>query len=127
MKNKRAQAALEYLMTYGWALVIIAIVAAALFAMGIINPATYAQKTCTGFQQLTYSDHIFSLDNNNYAIVIGNGIGSSIAVTDVDVQIKNGPSDNGNVSGLTTLTPGEAGTFSAAFDSVAAAGKKGDP
>ena len=44
MKNKRAQAALEYLMTYGWALVIIAIVAAALFAMGIINPATYVQK-----------------------------------------------------------------------------------
>jgi len=42
---KKAQAAMEYLMTYGWAIIIVIIVAAALYAMGLFNPGTQAIAT----------------------------------------------------------------------------------
>jgi hypothetical protein len=40
MHMKKAQAAMEYLMTYGWAIIIVIIVAAALYAMGLFNPGS---------------------------------------------------------------------------------------
>jgi len=49
----RGQAAMEYLMTYGWALLIIVIVFAALLYMGVLNPQARMQESCTlpvGFQ-----------------------------------------------------------------------------
>ena len=49
-KNKKAQSAMEYLMTYGWAILIVIIVAAALYALGVFNPATFTGRTATGFQ-----------------------------------------------------------------------------
>ncbi len=36
----RAQSAMEYLMTYGWAILVIAVVLAALFALGVFNGST---------------------------------------------------------------------------------------
>jgi hypothetical protein len=47
MNMKKAQAAMEYLMTYGWAIIIVIIVAAALYAMGLFSPG--AQSVATGF------------------------------------------------------------------------------
>jgi hypothetical protein len=51
-KAKKAQSAMEYLMTYGWAILIVIIVAAALYALGVFNPATFTGRTATGFQVL---------------------------------------------------------------------------
>jgi len=39
-------------MTYGWAILIVIIVAAALYALGVFNPATFTGRTATGFQVL---------------------------------------------------------------------------
>ena len=36
-------------MTYGWAILIVIIVAAVLFSLGVFNPATYTTTTATGF------------------------------------------------------------------------------
>ena len=52
----KGQGAMEYLMTYGWALLVIVVVGAALFALGVLNPSTYTQKRCQGFQYFTYQD-----------------------------------------------------------------------
>lgn len=46
----RAQAATEYLMTYGWAFLIIAVVAAILIALGVFHPAP--TSSLTGFTPL---------------------------------------------------------------------------
>ncbi len=40
----KSQAAMEYLMTYGWAILVIAVVLAALYSLGIFNPNTFAPK-----------------------------------------------------------------------------------
>jgi len=48
---KKGQAALEYLMTYGWAVLIIGIVAAVLYATGILNPETWGSNR-TNFREM---------------------------------------------------------------------------
>ncbi|MEK6835219.1 MAG: hypothetical protein AABX61_03080 [Nanoarchaeota archaeon] len=45
MNNKKSQAAMEFLMTYGWAILIVLIVLAALFAFGIFTPRS--PNTCS--------------------------------------------------------------------------------
>ncbi len=46
MDNKKGQAAVEYLATYGWALLILAIVIAAILAMGVFNPNYFVIEEC---------------------------------------------------------------------------------
>ena len=50
--KRKAQAAMEYLMTYGWAILIVIIVAAALYALGVFNPATWTGSRATGFANI---------------------------------------------------------------------------
>lgn len=75
--DRRGQSALEYLMTYGWALVVILIVVAALFALGILSPATYQGATCRGFGKIAYIDHAFD-SNGDFIIQLANGSGKNI-------------------------------------------------
>ncbi len=47
-RNKALQSAMEYLMTYGWAILIIAVVLGALFQLGIFNASTFTPKAPPG-------------------------------------------------------------------------------
>lgn len=73
--NNKGQSALEYLMTYGWALVVIIIVIAALFAFGIFNPPTGG--TCRGLDKLLYKDHT-AAQSGASTLSLQNGTGSTI-------------------------------------------------
>ena len=42
----KAQSAMEYLVTYGWAIIIIGITLAALYALGLFNPAAFTSNQC---------------------------------------------------------------------------------
>ncbi|MGC8572244.1 MAG: hypothetical protein ACP5LH_03120, partial [Candidatus Micrarchaeia archaeon] len=46
--RERAQSAMEYLMTYGWAILIIAIVLAILFKLGVFSGASLTGTSCIG-------------------------------------------------------------------------------
>jgi hypothetical protein len=50
--ERKAQAAMEYLMTYGWAILIVIIVAAALYALGVFDPSTWTGDRATGFSNI---------------------------------------------------------------------------
>jgi hypothetical protein len=47
-KSQKSQSAMEYLMTYGWAILIIAIVLVALFSLGIFNSANFSPRAQPG-------------------------------------------------------------------------------
>ena len=51
-RSSRLQSAMEYLMTYGWAILIIAIVLVALFSLGVFNSANFAPKAPPGSCQV---------------------------------------------------------------------------
>ena len=77
---KRGQSALEYLVTYGWAILAIVIIAAVLWYTGIFNPSKIAGggKQGGGFGQFTYSDH--TVTATNATVVVGNTVGRQIDV-----------------------------------------------
>ncbi len=91
--NKKAQSAMEYLMTYGWAILIVIIVAAALYALGVFNPATFAGRTATGFTQIgTPSDWDLTVANNGQLKVTlaNNKIASQVAIKSITAALKGG-------------------------------------
>jgi len=50
--SSKAQSAMEYLMTYGWAILIISVVLAALFQLGVFNANNFAPKAPPGACQV---------------------------------------------------------------------------
>lgn len=58
MLKKKGQSAMEYLMTYGWAILIVIVVVAALYAMGVFKGGTTVPcSPCFGGSDLAYVDH----------------------------------------------------------------------
>ena len=47
-RRNNAQSAMEYLMTYGWAILIISVVLVVLFSLGVTNPLFFAPKVSPG-------------------------------------------------------------------------------
>lgn len=91
--NKKAQSAMEYLMTYGWAILIVIIVAAALYALGVFNPATFAGRTATGFTQLgAPSDwDLTTAGNGQFKITLSNNkIASQVTIKTITAALKGG-------------------------------------
>ncbi len=87
---KRGQAALEFLMTYGWAIMAIVIVGAALFALGFFSPQIFAAgKGCLGFSALSYVDHLFANDGDPIVAQLGSAK-DKVCVTAVTLTLRDG-------------------------------------
>ncbi len=79
--NSKAQSAMEYLMTYGWAILIISIVLAALFALGVFSSSSFVGTTCiaaSGYECATPLLH-----SGLFTATIGQATGTSWATTNV--------------------------------------------
>ena len=50
--HPKAQSAMEYLMTYGWAILVIAVVLGVLYSLGVFNPLNFAPKAQPGSCQV---------------------------------------------------------------------------
>ncbi|MBL7160267.1 MAG: hypothetical protein ISS93_00240 [Candidatus Aenigmarchaeota archaeon] len=81
-RNKKGQAAMEYLMTYGWAILIVIIVAAVLFSLGIFNPSTYTTTIATGFNPHSVPAGGFKISSGGVITMqLTNGAGATISIT----------------------------------------------
>ncbi|MBD3156031.1 MAG: hypothetical protein GF368_05260 [Candidatus Aenigmarchaeota archaeon] len=87
--RKKGQAAMEYLMTYGWAILIIIVVVGALFAMGVFK--TESAVACSP----CFSNFAF-VDYSGGTLLIRNG---PQEIQDISVT--------GGTAGSTTAEPGE--------------------
>lgn len=76
---------MEYLMTYGWAILIVIIVAAALFALGVFNPSTYTGYTATGFATLGAPTE-WQYSGSTFNLTLKNQVGQTINVTEITVD-----------------------------------------
>ncbi len=62
--NRKAQSAMEYLMTYGWAILIIAVVLAALDFLGVFNGNTFVGPSCLATPGYICSNPILAISNS---------------------------------------------------------------
>ena len=86
MTFKKGQAALDFLMTYGWAIALVVIVAAALFALGVFDMSNFVGSKAAGFSGVAVSG--WRMDPaGTFTIKVSNQVGQPINVTAVTVII----------------------------------------
>ena len=96
--NRKSQSALEYMMTYGWAILIIVIVAGVLYSLGIFTPSSSTGTTITGFSDFGVNGQC--IQGGALQLQITNGIGYPINVTRINTTGSNGQSVTINTSVL---------------------------
>ena len=100
----KSQSALEYMMTYGWAILIIVVVAAVLYSMGIFNPSSSLSITITGFSG--FSVQALCAPGGVLVMSLGNELGQTVNVTGINSTI-DGVSTSNNESLI--LNPSQSG------------------
>ncbi|MBU1203524.1 MAG: hypothetical protein KKG60_00465 [Nanoarchaeota archaeon] len=78
-KKRKAQAAMEYLMTYGWAILIVLIALGALFYLGVFKPRT--SNACIAAAPLMCTD--VKLDSAGTFTVVAGAVGSSATMSTI--------------------------------------------
>ena len=92
MKSRKAQSALEYITTYGWAVLVVLILGIALWQLGIFqtSPATSFSGFGALKPQLSGTELKLSGSTANFTGMFINGFGDRVIVTDVNITEKYG-------------------------------------
>ena len=77
MKNSRAQASLEYLVTYGWAFLSIVIIIAALWSLGAFDPQKFSSSK-HGFSESFAVLDFSGATDGRLTVHLGNKVGNKI-------------------------------------------------
>ena len=85
MNSKRGQAALEFLMTYGWAILVVLVVIGALAYFGVLNPTILLPEKCLLETGLECKDWAISSTAPNIRLSIGNSKGKEINITMINM------------------------------------------
>jgi YVTN family beta-propeller protein len=99
----KSQSALEYMMTYGWAILVIVIVAVLLYSLGIFSPSSYVSTSITGFSGVTVS--AASVSPIEVGIEVQDISGSPIQITAVNATL-NGKTYTSFICDQTTIVEG---------------------
>ena len=80
-KNRKSQAAMEFLMTYGWAILVVLVAVGALAYFGVLSPDKFLPARCTLQAGLACIDH--KATATSLEVVIQNSLGFDITVDNV--------------------------------------------
>ncbi|MBT4206803.1 hypothetical protein HOE22_00495, partial [Candidatus Woesearchaeota archaeon] len=88
MINKKGQAAMEFLMTYGWALLVVLIAIGALASFGVLNPGQFLPETCTVAPGISCIDFSASASGSpttvGLTVMMQNGMGIALTAVTLD-------------------------------------------
>ncbi|NJL44166.1 MAG: hypothetical protein HC945_02525 [Nitrosarchaeum sp.] len=114
MRPRRAQAALEYLVTYGWGFLVILVVIGSLAYYGILTPSQYFPERCEFGSQLICEDYQLlsgttTGGSNEVYLQLRNNFGKAINIT--SGQIFAACADENLLEGANhvTIPPGRKG------------------
>jgi hypothetical protein len=86
MSFRKGQAALDFLMTYGWAIALVVIIAAVLFALGIFDVSNFVGSKAAGFSGVAVKG--WKLDTaGTFTMKVSNQVGQPIKINSVNVTI----------------------------------------
>ena len=81
--HRKGQAAMEFLMTYGWAILVVLAAIAALAYFGVLSPEKFLPQKCILQPGIACVSH--KVTPTSVTLVISNGLGRPITVTNIDV------------------------------------------
>ena len=97
IQHKKSQAAMEFLMTYGWAILVVLAAIAALAYFGVLSPEKFLPEKCILEPGLACVSH--KVEPTKVTIVLSNGKGRTIIVNSIDVGGCSGAFDETMQSG----------------------------
>jgi len=106
MFDKKGQGAMEYLMTYGWAILVVIIVGVVLSYMGVFNPGGGTAKSWSGFSDVRPNDWSCKTASDELSLVLINGAGQQVT----NVTIGSTTCASSLAAGKTTVCTVQAGT-----------------
>lgn len=83
---RKGQSAMEYLMTYGWAILIVVIVGAVLWYYGVFSPGTMVGSVKSGFGTVDVQQNWDFKSDGTLLIRLENKAGEQINVTGVEFE-----------------------------------------
>jgi len=83
--DRKGQGALEYVMTYGWAIAVVMLIGFSLWMLGIFNPDVSATNRCFGFAKLKCLEETVQYSGSSGVLVANfvNAAGSPITITEI--------------------------------------------
>lgn len=85
-ENRKGQAAIEYLVTYGWAILVLAVVALVLWHWGVFTPPP-PPPDCRGFSQVQPFDWVAD-NSGDFTIVLINNAGTRMILESGGIRVK---------------------------------------
>ncbi len=85
-KSKKGQAGLDFLMTYGWALLLIVLIVGALFALGVFNVGSFTGSKAAGFTEVAPIGWRVATDGT-MTVQFANHVGTNINVTNITATL----------------------------------------
>lgn len=82
-KKNKGQAAMEFLMTYGWAILVVLAAIAALAYFGVLSPEKFLPEKCILQPGIACTSH--KVESAQVTLIISNGLGRTIIVNSIDV------------------------------------------
>ncbi len=82
--NRKSQAAMEFLMTYGWAILVVLAAIAALAYFGVLSPEKFLPEKCIFQPGIACVSH--KVEPTKVTLVISNGLGRTIIINSIDVK-----------------------------------------
>lgn len=84
MVNRKSQAALEFIMTYGWAILVVLVAIGALAYFGVLNPDRFLPSKCTLQSGIACLDH--KATATQLVLRVQNSLGYDVTVDGVKAQ-----------------------------------------
>jgi len=85
---QRGQAALDFLLTYGWALALVGIVVALFFMLGIFDISNFTGSKAVGFSDVAVKDWKMGT-NGTFTLILTSHATQNINITNVSIAIDN--------------------------------------
>lgn len=82
-RYKKSQAAMEFLMTYGWAILVVLAAIAALAYFGVLSPEKFLPEKCILQPGIACVSH--KVEPTKVTLVISNGLGRTIKIDSIAV------------------------------------------
>jgi uncharacterized protein (UPF0333 family) len=135
---KKGQAAMEFLMTYGWALLVVLVAIGALAFFGVLNPGQFLPDQCTLFAGLSCLSYFGDAQADMLNFQFQNGLGYSMDNVFVDILLTGATVgneldclsvaclalDDCTVDGANVLNVADGSTFDCDYDNVMTQGDR---